>query len=566
MSDEPTQELTEQDFQQGNPQHMQTGNLSAEAQVKLKVIQQLMEPCNRATYSERLRDATLQLGKSVRTVQRLVKAWERDGLAALTESGRSDKGEHRIDSEWKDFITKTYREGNKGSMRLTPAQVAVRVKVRAQQLGLDKFPSHMTVYRVLQPLLEKKKQGKSVRNIGWRGSRLALKTRSGSELAVEYSNQVWQCDHTRADVLLVDQYGKLLGRPWLTTVIDTYSRCIMGIHLGFDAPSSQVVALALRHAMLPKHYGPEYELACEWGTYGRPQHLFTDGGRDFRSEHIQQIGVQLGFVCHLRDRPDAGGVVERPFGTLNTEFFSTMPGYTGSNTQKRPEDAEKSACLTLRELERQLVRYLVDNYNQRIDARMGDQMRFQRWKSGLISSHDAPTVRELDICLMKRTRRTVYREGYLRFENLIYRGENLAGYAGEMVVVRFNPRDITTIYIYHHEKGKKVFLANAHAHNLEAEQISLEEAKASSRRVREAGKTLSNRSILEEVRDRDLFMRSRKTRKERQKIEQELVRGIQKQVEQPSEIESESEVTTDLQSAEMPEVLDYEKLREDYGW
>jgi putative transposase len=566
MSDEPIQEFAEQDFQQESLAHMQTGSLSAEAQIKLKIIQQLMEPCNRATYSERLREATLQLGKSVRTVQRLVKAWERDGLAALTEKGRSDKGEHRIDSQWKDFITKTYREGNKGSMRLTPAQVAVRVKVRAQQLGLDNFPSHMTVYRVLQPLLEKKKQGKSMRNVGWRGARLALKTRSGNELAVEYSNQVWQCDHTRADVLLVDQYGELLGRPWLTTVIDTYSRCIMGIHLGFDAPSSQVVALALRHAMLPKDYGPEYELACKWGTYGRPQHLLTDGGRDFRAEHIQQIGVQLGFVCHLRDRPEAGGVVERPFGTLNTEFFSTMPGYTGSNTQQRPEDAEKSACFTLRELERLLVRYLVDNYNQRIDARMGDQTRFQRWEAGLISSYDAPTARELDICLMKRTRRTVYREGYLRFENITYRGENLAGYAGEMVVVRFSPRDITTVYVYRHEEGKEAFLANAHAHDLEMEQISLEEAKASSRRVREAGKTLSNRSILEEVRDRDLFTRNKKTRKERRKIEQELVKESQRQKEQVSEIESDSVVTKELQSPEMPEVLDYEKLREDYEW
>jgi hypothetical protein len=121
ISDETVQEFrefAEQDFQKENPQHMQTGTLSAEAQVKLKIIQQLMEPCNRATYSERLRDATLQLGKSVRTVQRLVKAWERHGLAALTESGRGDKGEHRIDPEWKDFITKTYREGNQGYFML----------------------------------------------------------------------------------------------------------------------------------------------------------------------------------------------------------------------------------------------------------------------------------------------------------------------------------------------------------------------------------------------------------------------------------------------------------------
>ncbi|MEA5504859.1 hypothetical protein VB735_17445 [Halotia wernerae UHCC 0503] len=78
-----------------------------------------------------------------------------------------------------------------------------------------------------------------------------------------YGNQVWQCDHTKLDILLVSQHGELLERPYLTKITDSYSLCIMGIHLSFDAPSSQVVALALRHAILPKHYGAEYQLHCE---------------------------------------------------------------------------------------------------------------------------------------------------------------------------------------------------------------------------------------------------------------------------------------------------------------
>ncbi|MBN3924371.1 hypothetical protein [Nostoc sp. NMS4] len=34
------------------------------------------------------------------------------------------------------------------------------------------------------------------------------------------------------------------------------------------------------------------------------------GGKDFRSNHLSQIGAQLGFVCDLRHRPSEGGVVE----------------------------------------------------------------------------------------------------------------------------------------------------------------------------------------------------------------------------------------------------------------
>jgi putative transposase len=332
------------------------------------------------------------------------------------------------------------------------------------------------------------------------------------------------------------------------------------------------VALALRHAILPKKYGAEYGLHEEWGTYGKPEHFFTDGGKDFRSNHLQQIGVQLGFACHLRDsygalryRPSEGGIVERPFGTLNTDLFSTLPGYTGSNVQERPEEAEKEACLTLRELERLLVRYLVDKYNQSIDARLGDQTRYQRWEAGLIVAPDLISEEDLRICLMKQTRRSIYRGGYLQFENLTYRGENLAGYAGETVVLRFDPKDITTILVYRQTGSQEEFLARAYAQDLETEELSLDEAKAMSRRIRQAGKEISNRSILAEVRDRETFVKQKKTKKERQKEEQIVVEKVKK----PVIVESEEIEVVSVETAsepDMPEVFDYEQMREDYGW
>jgi putative transposase len=540
--------------------------LSHEERYVLEIIQGLLEPCDRKTYGERQREAAVKLGKSVRTIRRLVKKWEEQGLAALQNTTRADKGKHRIDQDWQKFIINTYKQGNKGSKRITPKQVAIRVQVKAAELGQKEYPSYRTVYRVLQPIIEQQEQKASVRSRGWRGSQLSVKTRDGKDLTVEYSNHVWQCDHTRVDLLLVDRHGEILGRPWLTTVIDSYSRCIMGINLGFDAPSSVVVALALRHAILPKQYGLEYQLHEEWGTYGLPEHFYTDGGKDFRSNHLQQISVQLGFVCHLRDRPSEGGIVERPFGTFNTDLFSTLPGYTGSNVQERPEEAEKEACITLRELERLLVRYIVDKYNQSIDARLGDQTRFQRWEAGLIATPNLISERDLDICLMKQTRRTIYRNGYLQFENLTYQGENLGGYAGESVVLRYDPRDITTVLVYQQKGGKEEFLARAFAQDLETEQLSLDEAKASSRKVREAGKTVSNRSILAEVRERETFVIKKKTKKERQKVEQAELKKAQQPL--PIEIEEEVEtVSVDSESEyQMPEVFDYEQMREDFGF
>lgn len=539
--------------------------LSNEALLKMEVIQNLLEDSDRTTYTQRLQQAAEKLGKSVRTVRRLVDRWEHSGLAGLVQNQRGDKGKHRVDENWQEFILKIYQEGNKGSKRMTRQQVFIRAKARSDELGV-KPPSHMTVYRILQPLIDKIEQAKSIRSPGWRGSRLSVKTRDGKDLQIEHSNQVWQCDHTLVDVLLVDQHGETLGRPWLTTVIDSYSRCIMGINLGYDAPSSQVVALALRHAILPKQYSPKYGLHEEWSTSGLPQHFYTDGGKDFRSNHLQQIGVQLGFVCHLRDRPSEGGSVERPFKTFNTELFSTLPGYTGSNVQERPESAEKEACYTLRQLEQNLVRYIVDNYNQRLDARMGDQTRFQRWESGLIVMPDLLSERDLDLCLMKQTRRQIQRGGYLQFENLMYRGELLAGYAGESVVLRYDPRDIITILVYRRQGDQEVFLARAYAQDLETEELSLDEAKAISRKLREAGKAVNNRSIFAEVRERETFSPPKKTKKERQQAEQAEVKKAKQLIPIKPESSVEAVSIDNEPGLEMPEVFDYEQMREDYGW
>jgi putative transposase len=199
---------------------------------------------------------------------------------------------------------------------------------------------------------------------------------------------------------------------------------------------------------------------------------------------------------------------------------------------------------------------------------MGDQSRYQRWEAGLRGEPELMSERDLDICLMKVARRTVQRGGHLQFENVMYRGEYLEGYAGETVSVRYDPRDITTIWIYRQEKQQELFLTRAHAQELETEQLSVDEAKASAKRLRDAGKTVSNQSILLEVMERESLSDRKKTRKQRHKEEQSY-----KQVQatpvveavEPVESEAEEATQTESEFADI-EVWDYDELREDYGW
>lgn len=406
---------------------------------------------------------------------------------------------------------------------MSRAQVAVRVAARGKELGIGDYPSRATVYRILQSEIEKKAQKQRKRSLGWPGEKLRLKTREGLEIEIVNSNQVWQCDHTKLDILVVTQSGFVLGRPWLTTVVDSYSRCIMGMYLGMEARSADVVCLALRHAILPKQYSSAYELGTGWGTYGVPQYLYTDGGKEFKSNHLERVASELKIVLCQRRYPSEGGIVERPFGTLNSELFSTLPGYTGSNVQQRPKQAEKEASLTLEELERLIVRYIVKRYNQSLDPRIGSQTRLGRWESGRMAQLELMSERELDICLRRRARRVVYRGGYIKLANLTYKGEHLEGYTGTWVVLRYNPRDITSILIYQMERGQERFLARAHAIGLETEALSLAEAEAMSRRLRAAGRLVTNQSVYEEVRARDVEVKEQQRRKGKGKSKKETI-------------------------------------------
>lgn len=61
-------------------------------------------------------------------------------------------------------------------------------------------------------------------------------------------------DHTLVDVhILADDRVHVIGRPWLTVVIDEYSRVLLGYYLSLYVPSAVSVACALSHAILPKN-------------------------------------------------------------------------------------------------------------------------------------------------------------------------------------------------------------------------------------------------------------------------------------------------------------------------
>ncbi|WP_017294851.1 Mu transposase C-terminal domain-containing protein [Geminocystis herdmanii] len=534
--------------------------ITDEVKLRMEVVESLIEPCDRTLYRERKQQAAEKLGISIRSIERLMKKYREEGFVGIIKT-RADKGTIRIDQEWFDFILDTYKKGNQNGKRIIRHQVFLKVKGRAKQLDLEKkdYPSHQTVYRIIDQYVEEQNRKRKARSPGYSGSKLTHITRDGRELEVEGSNDVWQCDHTRLDVRLVDEFG-VLDRPWLTIIIDSYSRCLMGFYLGFESPSSQIDALALRHAILPKFYSSEYGLRNEWTAYGTPTYFYTDGGKDFRSIHLtEQIAVELGFTCSLRRRPSDGGIVERFFRTLNDNVLRELPGYTGANVQERPENVDQNACLNLKDLEFILVKYIVDEYNQKPDGRRKDQARIQLWENGLVVEPEPYEERELDICLMKQTRRTIQKFGTLQFENITYKSEQLRGMAGEIVSIRYDPEDITTILVYERlNDGTEQFLDYAHAQGLEAERLSLRELKAINKHLNREQENINNDAVLEAMLEREVLLENltKNNRLERRQLAHQKVNPAKSIAEkltipEPEPIEDDEDLEEEIPSYEV---------------
>ncbi|MEH1913173.1 Mu transposase C-terminal domain-containing protein [Nostoc sp.] len=500
------------------------------------LIQWLAESPNRTIKSQRKQAIANTLGVSTRQVERLLKQYHDDKLSESAGVQRSDKGKHRVSEDWQEFIKAIYEESIKNKHPISPASIVREVKrhvIVDLKLKPGDYPHQATVYRILDPLIAQHKQKTKVRNPG-SGSWMTVVTKDGQLLKADFSNQIIQCDHTKLDIRIVDSNGNLLSdRPWLTTVVDTFSSCVVGFHLWIKQPGSTEVALALRHAILPKNYPEDYQLNKVWEICGPPlQYFFTDGGKDLGSKHLKAIGKKLGFKCELRDRPPEGGIVERLFGTINTQVLENLPGYTGSNVQERPKNAEKEACLTIQDIDKILASFFCDIYNHEPYPKDPRETRFERWFIGMGRKLPDPLdERELDICLMKEAQRVVQAHGSIQFKNLIYRGESLKAYRGEFVTLRYDPDHILTLYIYSCETNDNLedFLGYAHAVNMDTHDLSVEELKALNKERSQARKEHFNYDALLALGKRKELVEERKEdKKEKRRSEQKRLRSASK--------------------------------------
>ena len=278
-------------------------------------------------------------------------AWRGNYQSKLPEASRKLM-EKFIETEYETYKQKTRHA----------VWIALRLACQQQDVVA---PSYKTFCRAVRsrsgPDQARKRQGKRAayrrESFYWE---LELKTPRHGDRPFEIAH----IDHTELDVETVSsRTGRLLGRPWLTLMIDAFSRRALASYLTFDPPSYRSCMMALRD--------------CVRRNGRLPQTLVMDGGAEFRSVYFESLLAR--FECIQKTRPPAkarfGAVVERLFGTTNVQFVHNLAGNTQATRNvrevTRSVSPRRHAVWTLPLLGERLSEYLYEVYDTQPHPALG---------------------------------------------------------------------------------------------------------------------------------------------------------------------------------------------------
>ena len=260
--------------------------------------------------------------------------------------------------------------------------------------------------------------------------------------------QVAHVDHTPLDVQLVSSQTRVvIGKPWLTLMIDDRSRLPLACALSFDEPSR--VSLF------------EIVFDCVRRHHRVPDMLVVDGGPEFQSTDFETALPHLG--SHKAERPKAkprfGAIIERLFGTTNTGLVHELFGNTklaslgrGLSSTHRPQ---RHAVWTLERLSALCEEWLYEVYPGLVHSHLGATPRevFDRglaWGGERVARFvaDDAALRILLAWTPKAPQRRVDPVRGVTIEYLRYWHDDFAAgdVAGHSVPVKLDPLDCAVAF------------------------------------------------------------------------------------------------------------------------
>ena len=262
--------------------------------------------------------------------------------------------------------------------------------------------------------------------------------------------EVVHVDHTELDIELVGSGdAKPLGRPWLTLMVDAYSRSILAFYLAFDPPSHQSCMMIVR------------ECVRRWQRL--PSVFVVDNGKEFESVYFESLLAS--YECVKKSRPPAqarfGSVCERLFGTANTELIYALAGNTQITKKVRVMtksfDPKRQASWTLPDLRSLLDEFFFGVYNETPHPAVNESpkrvLEEGLIRTGVRSHRLIPYTDEFRMRTLPSTPKgtaTVNPNTGIQIHNIRYWNEGFRNpdLAGKSVQVRYDPENCGVAYAY----------------------------------------------------------------------------------------------------------------------
>ncbi|MCE5181525.1 MAG: Mu transposase C-terminal domain-containing protein [Betaproteobacteria bacterium] len=480
------------------------------AERKYEIIRPLLEVRGRTLKDVEAR--AKEYGIHATTLYKWIRKYEAQGrVTALQVNARSDKGMVKLPKEVEAIIAATVESEYLTRNPKSILRICQEIRSKCERAKLP-APHCNTVRKRIDMLSDEMRIS---RRRGRKAAAQQFSPIKGHFPGADYPLSVVQIDHTKMDIILVDDiHRRPIGRPWITLAIDVFSRMVAGFYVSFDPPGALATGLCIAHAILAKDkWLAKHNVVSEWPCWGLPKTIHLDNAKEFRGNMLQRACKEYGINLEWRPvaRPHFGGHIERLVGTLMKEIH-TLDGTTFSNTRERGDyDSEKSAAMTLSDLESWLATYIVDVYHQREHKSIG-MAPIEKFREGIFGSDDKPGTGlpekiadgdRVRLDFMPFEERTIQNYGVV-IDEIHYYHDVLRRWIGETdtsnskakrkFMFRLDPRDISTVWFYDPEVMEYYpipYRDTSHP------PISLWEMREMQRQVKESRKEVDERAIFE---------------------------------------------------------------------
>lgn len=287
--------------------------------------------------------------------------------------------------------------------------------------------SERTIHRRVKQIdpfeRDRKRLGETYARNKWRYS-------LNSEVAIHPLQRV-EVDHTQLDIYVIDErLGILLGRPWITVIVDRYSGYILGFYVSFSGPGIQAALGGLKAAIRPKGelVGAITGIEHQWLAEGVAGLYVFDNGLEFQSRQFRdviqhELRSEMQF-CAVRS-PWLKPAVERAIGLFNQQAIPRS-GHTFGMESWSEFNPTKHAAISFSELCQILVRWSTDIHPFAVNDRKLARP-YDLFAEGLATTPIPPFLVDydrLDFVVATKRSCTVNREG-VAFDRLQYNSKEL---------------------------------------------------------------------------------------------------------------------------------------------